>query len=186
MNEGLTNYTLTNGSERNHFDTPAYAVYPLLPYINPKWKVWEPTDTYGRSKITSVLKQHGCNVIATNEQEIDFIHEPTNFDDELWKGQGIPDLIITNPPFNIKDDFIDSCIYYQRKSDIRWALLLPITSLEGIYRGTLFRMTHLQLMIFDKRVEYLQKTGSTFFNSSWFCSGLSLPSDLFFYPLQKV
>ena len=38
--------------KHDHFDTPAYAVEPLLSYIKPKWTVWEPTDTTGKSKIT--------------------------------------------------------------------------------------------------------------------------------------
>ena len=146
--------------KHDHFDTPAYAVKPLLPYINKKWKIWEPTDTYGRSEIARVLRENGNEVISTN---FDFLESKApSFD-----------CIVTNPPFSIKDKFIERCMELGK----RWAMLLPITTLEGVHRGDIFRERGVEVLVLDRRVEFM--SGSVWFNTSWFCHGI-LPGQLIF------
>jgi len=69
----------------------------------------------------------------------------------------------------------------------RWALLMPLTALEGVRRGRLFREQQkrgsgFELLVLDRRVEYTG--GSVWFNTSWFCDGL-LPRQLMFAELEK-
>jgi hypothetical protein len=156
----------------DHFNTPDYAVEPLLKYINPAWTVWEPTDTYGKSKITAVLRKHGNKVISTNKKKIDFRHEKPDFEF---------DCIVTNPPYSWKDEFIMSCMAHDKP----WALLLPLSALEGVGRGTMFRWMgkKLGILVLDRRVEYTGES-KVWFNTSWFCYGL-LPRQLIFTRLQK-
>jgi hypothetical protein len=155
----------------DHFNTPEYAVKPLLTYINPAWTVWEPTDTTGKSKITSVLRKHGTTVISTGKKKFDFLHDEPDF---------AFDCIVTNPPYSLKDEFIMSCMAHGKP----WALLLPLTALEGVCRGAMFRDMgkKLGVLVLDRRVEYTG--GSVWFNTSWFCYGL-LPRQLIFTELQK-
>jgi hypothetical protein len=156
----------------DHFNTPEYAVEPLLRYINPAWTVWEPTDTYGKSKITSILRKHGNKVIATNKKKIDFLHDEPDF---------AFDCIVTNPPYSWKDEFIMSCMARREP----FALLLPLSALEGVCRGKMFRDMgkKLGVLVLDRRIEFTGES-QVWFNTSWFCYGL-LPRQLIFTELKK-
>jgi hypothetical protein len=157
--------------KHDHFDTPGYAVKPLMRYIPPSWTVWEPTDTAGNSKITTLLRENGNTVISTGKAEIDFLY---------GKPELHFDCVITNPPYSIKDDFIRRCI----ELGTPWALLLPVTALEGVNRRKLFSGlgSDFGVMVLDRRVEYTG--GSVWFNTSWFCYGL-LGRQLRFEELRK-
>ena len=155
--------------KHDHFDTPAYAVKPLLPYIKPEWTVWEPTDTTGKSQIARVLRKHGCKVVSTSKKKFDFLKDEPDFDF---------DCIVTNPPYAIKNDFIQRCYKYKE----RWAMLMPLTALEGVERGQWYDDFGIQLLVLDRRVEFT--SGSVRFNSSWFCNGI-LPQQLMFAQLEK-
>ena len=161
--------------KKDNFETPYYAVKPLLKYIKPKWTIWEPTDTTGKSQITKALKDHGCKVVSTDKTKFDFLVDIPDFEF---------DCIITNPPYSLKDDFISKCFTYSYTGrNTKWALLLPITALEGIKRGEMFRdELDFGVMVFDRRIEYMNK--SVYFNTSWFCYGI-LPRQLIFSELQK-
>jgi hypothetical protein len=65
-----------------------------------------------------------------------------------------------------------------------FALLLPLTALEGIHRGGLFRSMgkDFGVLVFDRRVEFTK--GSVWFNTSWFCYRL-LPKQIIFAELRK-
>jgi hypothetical protein len=169
MKQAMIDYT--KKPKFDHFNTPDYAVEPLLRYINPNWTVWEPTDTYGKSKITAVLRSHGNKVISTSKKKIDFMHGEPDFEF---------DCIVTNPPYSHKDEFIISCMARQKP----FALLLPLTALEGVCRGTMFRDMGKKfgVLVLDRRVEFAG--GSVWFNTSWFCYGI-LPRQLIFAELKK-
>ena len=155
----------------DHFNTPDYAIKPLLPHVPKTWTIWEPTDSTGKSRITKVLQNHGCTVRSTSQKEIDFLNDKPDFSF---------DCIITNPPYSLKDEFIERCIELESP----WALLLPLTALEGIKRGKLFnKIERFGVMIFDRRVEFTG--GSCWFNTSWFCYWL-LPKQLIFTELNKI
>jgi hypothetical protein len=155
----------------DHFDTPDYAVRPLLPYVPKRWKIWEPTDTTGKSRITALLRENGNEVIATHAKKLNFLADTPKFEF---------DCIVTNPPYSLKDEFIRRCIEFGK----RWALLLPITALEGVNRRKMFQElgSSFGVLVLDRRVEYTG--GSVWFNTSWFCYGL-LPRPLLFAELRK-
>lgn len=113
MKKALINYI-----KKEKFDdiyTPSYAIKPLLKYIPRNITVWECCD-FGKSEITRLLKEHGCEVISTDKEENFFEYIP----DKHF------DMIITNPPYSLKDDFIAKCYEWGKP----FALLLPI---KGIY-----------------------------------------------------
>ena len=168
MKQTLINYI--KNKKHDHFDTPNYAIYPLLKYINPRWTIWEPTDTTGKSEISKVLMRHGNKVISTSQADFDFLTDKPCF---------YFDCIITNPPYSLKDDFIKRC--YQLSS--RWAMLMPLTTLEGVTRGLLFKEYGIDLLVLDRRVEFTG--GSVWFNTSWFCKEI-LPHSLMFATLIKT
>ena len=141
--------------KNDEFYTPKEAIYPLLKYLDKNKIYWECTD-FGDSNITKVLKENGFNVIATRKEEFDFLKNDPVFDF---------DVIITNPPYSIKDKFLKKCY----ELDKTFALLLPITSLEGKIRGKLYREKGIELVVLDKRINFMKEKKNVWFNTSWFC-----------------
>lgn len=132
--------------------TPEEAVLPILPYLNKNLTYWECTD-YGDSRITKVLREHGFKVVAN---KIDFLKDKPDFE---------YDAIITNPPYSIKDDFIERAIELRKPT----IFLLPITALEGRRRHDLYnKLGSFGLCVFDKRINFLNQKKSNYFNTSWF------------------
>jgi len=119
MKKALINY-IKNGPN-DEFYTPEKAINVLLEYIPKNKIVWECTD-FGESNITKILKLNGNKVISTHLKNFDFLNDKPNF---------YFDMIITNPPYSLKDDFLEKCYFYKKP----FCLLLPITSLEGVRRG---------------------------------------------------
>ena len=162
--------------------TPAYAVKPIIKYIqwwarnessiiNPT--IWCPFDTED-SEYVRLIREAGFKVIATHidNDENFFYYEPFPYD-----------LIISNPPFSVKDAVI------QRLDELHkpYAILLPIPALQGQKRFPY--MKHCQALIFDKRINYftnketkeVQKGVS--FGSFYLCRDF-LPNDLIFEELE--
>ena len=149
--------------------TPKYAIKPLLKFLPKNIKIWECTD-YRSSNITKILKENGYEVIKTHKDNFDFLNDKPNFDF---------DMIITNSPYSLKDEFIKKCYEYKKP----FALLLPITSLEGIERGKMFRNKGVEVLVLDKRIDFNGK-GKNWYNTSWFCYNV-LPKQLIFEELKK-
>ena len=118
MKEALKQHTLND-----EFYTSESAILPLLKYLPKNIKIWECTD-FGQSEITRILREKGYQVISTHKKDFDFLNDQPDFDF---------DMIITNPPYSLKDQFIEKCYQYNKP----FALLLPITALEGIKRGVI-------------------------------------------------
>lgn len=152
--------------------TPEYAIKPLLKYLPKNKIIWECTD-FGSSNITKVLKESGFKVISTHKKDFDFLKDIPDFEF---------DIIITNPPYSLKDEFIKKCYEYKKP----FCLLLPITSLEGIERGKMFRENDIQLLVLDRRCNFIYNNAkkSNWFNTSWFCWNI-LPKQLIFEELIK-
>ena len=162
-------------SKRGAFDelyTPNEAVEMILPHIPKEVKtIWECT-AIKESKIVKVLRDAGYNVITTHiEDGQDFFkYEPENYD-----------MIITNPPYSLKDKFL------KRAYDLKkpFMFLLPLTALEGIERGKMFDKNGIQMLIPNKRFNFKpEKNSGAWFQTSWFCFGCGLSSDLNFVSLK--
>lgn len=127
--------------------TPEEAVIPLIKHLQlfqeenqKKIVIWCPFDTE-ESNYTIVLRKAGFEVIAThidNGQNF-FYYEPAQYD-----------VIVSNPPFSIKDDIIKR-LYELNKP---YAMLLPVPTLQGQKRFPY--MKDCQALIFDKRINYFK------------------------------
>lgn len=176
MKKAMINYI--KNPKNDELYTPEYAIKPLLKYLNlycvrtyvkRKPIIWECTD-YGNSNITKILKENGWDVVTTSKNELNFLTDNPDFDF---------DMIITNPPYSLKNEFLKKCYEYGKP----FALLLPITALEGLERGRLFRENGIEVLVFDKRCDFSGKK-SCWFNTSWFCWDI-LPNKLIFEELMK-
>ena len=99
----------TPGKKRSmadYYPTPADVTQALLDMllIQPGTKVWEPAC--GGGHMVQVLEANGLKVTATDiETGTDFLTA------ELPEGT---EWIITNPPFSLANEFIETCIKHKR------------------------------------------------------------------------
>lgn len=163
--------TKVSTTETNqNYQTPPCAARPLVNLVPKKWTVWEPASGHGN--LVSMFEDRGNKVIATDIQ--------TGQDFLTWKPRRHFDAIVTNPPHRHATAFLRRCYELGKP----FALLLPMFALERQERHALYREYGLQLLLFDRRIEYepvdgSDKHGDIPFSSGWFCWKL-LPSDLVF------
>ena len=158
----------------DEFFTPKYALKPLLPFLKKNWAIWE--CAWGKGALATHLREEGFEIIG--ESYKDFLDEDFGLDTRGF------DVIVTNPPYSKKDEFL------KRAFDIGkpFALLMPLTALEGIKRGALFRKYGLQLIIPNRRINFITPSGKgsgAWFQVAWFTWGLNLPKDIMFVELNR-
>lgn len=149
--------------------TPDYAVIPIIKYIQPNSVVWCPFDTE-ESEYVNKIREAGFEVIFSHidDGKNFFDYEPENYD-----------VIISNPPFSIKDDVLKRLNEFNKP----FAILLPLPALQGQKRFDYIK--NCQALIFDKRINFyrdhktkeIQKGIS--FASIYVCKNF-LPKDLIF------
>jgi len=152
----------------DNYQTPKEAINILLPYIKKDWTIWE--SAWGKGNLYNFLKKEGFKVIGS-DKEFDFL---TNYKE--------CDCIITNPPYSIKDKFLTRCYEINKP----FALLMPITALEGKRRGILYRRYGIQIIIPNKRINFETPSGKgsgSWFATAWFTYKFNLPKDLLFVDL---
>jgi hypothetical protein len=154
----------------DEFGTPKEAIRPLLPYLKKEWTIYE--CAWGKGSLAKHLEEEGFKVIG--DKDIDFLNKDETPDEF--------DCIVTNPPYSLKEEFLKEC-YETGKP---FALLMPLTTLEGKKRGELFRKYCIQLIIPNKRINFITPSGKgsgAWFQVCWFCYKLNLPKDLNFVDL---
>lgn len=163
----MVSQALKHVKNYDEYLTPAVAVKPIIKYLNKDMTIWECTGQ--KSNITNVLAANGYRVIETHKNTFDFLKDKPKFEF---------DAIITNPPYSLKFEFLKKCYEYEKP----FALLMPLTALEGIQRNKLYRKYGIQLIVFDRRVQFLE--GKTnWFATAWFCYKI-LDKDLIFTELE--
>lgn len=167
--------TARQTKESDELYTPTYAIQPIVKYIPKDKTVWCPFDTED-SLYYKNFKEGGYDVIKSHiDTGQDFFeYEPEKYD-----------VIVSNPPFSIKDKVIKR-LY---ELDKPFAILLPLNSLQGATRYRYFKQG-VQLLSFDQRVGFYDKNhldkpveGSPF-ASAYFCRNV-LPKDLILERLYK-
>lgn len=158
--------------------TPFYAVDVLKDYVE-KFSgktIWCPFDKEWSAYVQS-LKEWGFDVIYSHlDDGKDFFeYEPENWD-----------LIISNPPFSIRDKILKRCYEFGKP----FCLLLPVKSLQGIKRFELFKKYGLEIIVLDGRVDFHTNgnmetyTKGNSFGSMYFCKDF-LPTKMEFRQIKK-
>src|SRR3990167_662084 len=113
------------------FQTPPSALTPLYPYLKKEWTVWECAE--GKGNLSTALRNEGYSVVGTDILSgQDFLHwNPEKFD-----------VIITNPPFSLKQQFLERCYNLGKP----FALLLPLTTFETGKRQRLFKENGVEII----------------------------------------
>ena len=159
------------GDDENY--TPAYAVTPLLEFINPDAIIWCPFDTED-SEFVKILSERAIVIRShINEGKDFFTYEP-----QVW------DIIISNPPFENKKKFFERALSFNKP----FALLMSNTWLNDSAPKLLFEHKALQLLLFDKRIKYTNNAGrpnnKITFSSSYYCYNF-LPSQIIIRKLTQ-
>ena len=157
----------------DEYFTPRETILPLLEYIKEGAVVWCPFDS-ARSEYVKCISAAGHKVIASHidDGQNFFYYEP----DEPY------DVIVSNPPFSLKDDVL------KRLNELGkpYAILLPLPTLQGQKRFKYLEGS--EALIFDKRINFWQDEEHTkmakgvAFASIYVCKNF-LPEKLIFKEL---
>ena len=151
-----TNLSMLNKTSNNSLSdecyTPNEALLPLLSELSTN-KIYYDCTSGISSNIVDYLTSNGYKCLLSDDR--DFLI------DDIPDGV---DVVITNPPYSKKDKFIERC--YELKKP--FALLLPVSSLQGIKRGEMFSQNGIELLVLKKRIDFTGK-GSPHFGVAWFC-----------------
>jgi Zn finger protein HypA/HybF involved in hydrogenase expression len=169
------------------FQTPPEALDYLLPYLKKDWIIWECAS--GKGYLAQYLKQKGFKVFISDivdyaynvgdagippEKYIDFLKdEPPQFD-----------CIVTNPPYSLKQQFLERC--YQLGKP--FALLLPLTALETQKRQRLYAKYGIEIILLPKRINFETPSGrgsGSWFAVAWFTNGFNIGRQLVFPSFQS-
>ena len=115
---------LSSDKTDNELYTPFYVVDPIIKYLPKDKIIWCPFDEKW-SAFYVHLRELGYRVIRSSlsDGQDFFKYEP-----ERW------DLIVSNPPFSIKDKVLERLYSFQKP----FAVLLPLNSLQGKSRYKYF------------------------------------------------
>lgn len=137
--------------------TPDYGVEPILKYIPKGAVVWCPFDTASSEFVKQISKTNKVVYSHIDNGQDFFTYEPINWD-----------IIISNPPFTNKRKFFERALSFNKP----FALLMSLTWLNDAAPKQLFKHKELQLLMFDKRMKFLNN-GTTqnkiTFSSSYYC-----------------
>jgi hypothetical protein len=146
---------------KNHSDeleTPEFA-FDILKKFIPKNKIIL-EGFVGGGKLKRKMEREGFKVVSS---------------DNFFNNKQEYDILISNPPFSIKDKILMRCYELNKP----FALLLPITALEGIKRQELYKKYGIKILFPIKRIDFNGKK-SPWFYTAWFTWGLNLPKELNF------
>jgi hypothetical protein len=164
---------LYSGGSNDECYTPAYGVTPILEYIPKDSIVWCPFDTTD----SEFVKQ----ISLTNEVVHSHIADGKDFysyEPENW------DIIVSNPPFTNKRKIFERALSFDKP----FALIMSNTWLNDAAPKQLFAEKDLQMLMFDKRIEFIQQDGRVSnrvtFSSSYYCYKL-LPKQIIMKQLVR-
>lgn len=138
--------------------TPSYGVTPIIQYIPKDAKVWCPFDTKDSEFVKQISQSHSVVYSHINEGQDFFNYEPYHWD-----------VIVSNPPFTNKRKFFERALSFNKP----FALIMSNTWLNDSAPKQLFKDKDLQLLMFERRMEFVQPngvtTGKVTFSSSYYC-----------------
>lgn len=147
---------LTQG--RDSFLTPKYAVKLLIPYIlkkftSDKLRIWECAAGEENGFITRALNFY----LKSEYKDFSIVESDINGKTKLNHNfitdnhtmYSDCDLILSNPPFSIKFDFITKAI----ETNKPFAFLIPFDMCGFLFNA--FKYDHLQALVPERRIDYL-------------------------------
>lgn len=154
--------------------TPDYGVAPILEFIPEDKVIWCPFDTQESEFVKQISRTNEVVYSHIDSEQDFFTYEPTHWD-----------IIVSNPPFKGKRKIFERALSFNKP----FALLMTMTFMNEAAPVQLFEDRGLQLLLFDKRIEFVQpnakQRGKITFNSSYYCWNF-LPNDIVMRRLRKT
>lgn len=159
--------------------TPPEALYPLLPYLPKGKRIWEPAAGMGYM-VASLRDDHGFDVVGT-----DLLDGPHRNFFTTQPECGF-DLIVTNPPYTIKFQWIKRCYELGKP----WALLMPTETISAAAANTLFELYGMEQIVLRPRVRFRMpnigwKKSRPQFPTVWYTWGLNIGRDTTYATVPK-
>lgn len=161
--------TMRAGSP-DDFQTDPWVLEALYPWIDEDHVVWE--SACGEGRLSGALAARGYSVVRSDVLTgRDFFE----WQPERW------DVQITNPPYKPKDRWLARSYALGKP----FALLLPLTTFEGLKRQALFHEHGVEVILLPKRPTFTtpvqKKSGGSWFACAWFTYGLGIGQALTFW-----
>ena len=99
------------GGINNNVYTPEEAIYPLIPFLKKEQIIWD--CAYGTGRLAEHFKKNNFKIIGN--KDMNFLSEKDEWNDNY-------DIIITNPPYSFKDEFLQKAFELGKP----FAFLLPL------------------------------------------------------------
>jgi len=168
-------FIIDKKSKKDEYFTRPYAILPILKYLVTGKTIWCPFDTE-ESNYVKIFRKNGFPVIPGHIKDgKDFFkYMPSDYD-----------YIISNPPYSLREPILDRLF----KLGKPFAMLLNISRLfDSKKRFYLFRDNPFEIMIFNRRIDYINPfiknpKSSPPFSSVYVCSRI-LPSQFIFNELD--
>ena len=147
------------------YPTPAWATYALIDNEKFDGNIWE--CACGDGAMSQVLEGKGYDVISTDLYDRGFGEGGVDF----LKENRVVDNIITNPPYNGAESFLNKALDVSRK---KVAFLLRLAFLEGVKRNKTIFSSHPPsiVWVFSERLTFYPKNKEPISNGStayaWF------------------
>ena len=164
----------------DEYYTKEYAIKPILKYLKPNSKIWCPFDTE-ESNYVKMLTKNGHNVYFTHiDLGVDFLNV-----DPCGAVPSACDYIISNPPYSIREKILEHLFLIGKP----FAMLINEAGLfDSKKRYELLKNNTFEIMIFDKRVDYIKEgveLKGVPFKSIYLCSNI-LKDKIVFETLENV
>lgn len=165
------------------FQSVPWMLDVLIPHLNPRWIIWDCAG--GKGNLVNGLTERGFDAYGTD------ISHPALGYGVNWPADQRHDflameplacgMILTNPPYTLKDQFLKRCYEIGRP----FALLMPLTALEGQVRQRLYARYGLELVFLPRRPEFQTPSGKnsgSWFACAWYCGFMGIGQQLNFNP----
>ena len=156
-------------AESDECYTPSDQIIPLLEYLDKDKTYYEATSGIS-SNILDGMHKFGYNMVGSQGKDF-FKCQP----DDVYDG------IITNPPYSLKDKFIEHCYSLGKP----FALFLPVASFQGGKRGQMFMDYGMSTLVYNNRVDFTGG-GAPHFGNAWFMHGILPPNTIYWANNPKM
>lgn len=153
--------------------TPAYALDPILPYVQDSWTIWEPAA--GEGLLVEALYDSGFSEYQVKYGDILTGQNFFDYEPDEW------DCLITNPPYTIQFQWLERC--YQLGKP--FALLLKVEILGTKTAQEMFNQYGIEVIFVSPRINFKMPHkgwdgGGAQFPTAWFTHGLNIGQQMSF------
>lgn len=153
---------IATNAESDECYTPSDQVIPLLEYLDKDKTYYEATSGKS-SNILEGFHKNGYAMVGSGDT--DFLDCTEN---DIYDG------VITNPPYSLKDKFIEHCYSLGKP----FALFLPVAAFQGAKRGQMFMDYGMSALVYNYRVDFTGG-GAPHFGNAWFIHGFLPPNTIY-------